>query len=374
LITIVRKGFYAPETVIADGSDAIINLPNGDSGYPLISGQKPAPDSAAFPANRTIWFSVLAKDVLSSISVSVNDILQNASTTQMENYNYSVSFLQKVEADREYSVRVIASDIKNRTSVAKWTFRGEIPSQAVLGKDRFKYLGWWARVTSNGVNVRKEPSADSQKIGVLSSANNVKVTKEVFGQSLPDSNNEFENNLWYQIDGGAYPQGFIFSEYASPIAQPQPPEKPQRPAQVIVGDNWIDVDIAKKVMTLFSYDNTPLFVTYISPGRKENPTKLGTYNVWYKLKKANMSGGPPLHSYSYNLKNIPWVMYYNRDYAIHGTYWHDKFGTQQSAGCTNMTQGDAKFIFDNTKPIIPKDLQGIRTDEPSQGTVVYNHD
>jgi len=58
-----------------------------------------------------------------------------------------------------------------------------------------------------------------------------------------------------------------------------------------------------------------------------------------------MRGQPPLHNYYYDLKNIPWTMFYNYDYALHGTYWHDKFGTPQSAGCTNMTQGDAKYIL-----------------------------
>jgi lipoprotein-anchoring transpeptidase ErfK/SrfK len=50
-------------------------------------------------------------------------------------------------------------------------------------------------------------------------------------------------------------------------------------------------------------------------------------------------------------------MYYSGSLAVHGTYWHDKFGTPQSAGCTNLTQGDAKFIFDRA----------------SVGTTVVNH-
>ena len=86
-----------------------------------------------------------------------------------------------------------------------------------------------------------------------------------------------------------------------------------------------------------------------------------------------MQGGPPVVSYRYDLPNVPWVMYYSGAYGIHGTYWHDKFGTQQSAGCTNLTQGDAKFIFEKTLPIMPANKASVISSDSNPGTVVYNH-
>jgi len=193
------------------------------------------------------------------------------------------------------------------------------------------------------------------------------VIKEVYGDWVDGK------NLWYQIDGGVYPGAYVFSEYVMPMVQPAPPEKFIIPDGINSGQKWIDVNLTKKVLTLFDYDK-PMFVTYISPGRDENPTEPGAYRVWYKLTKADMKGGPPLHTYRYHLKNIPWVMYYNYDYAIHGTYWHDKFGMPQSAGCTNMTQGDAKYIFDNTLPTIPDDKKSVFSTDANLGTVVFNHE
>jgi hypothetical protein len=200
----------------------------------------------------------------------------------------------------------------------------------------------------------------------------VKVIKEVFGQWIDGK------NLWYQIDGGAYAGAYVFSDLVTPITQPAPPENFSIPKEVAKNEKWIDVDLTKKILTLFDYD-TPIFCTYIAPGREENPTQTGTFRVWYKLVKAEMQGGPPLHAYRYDLKNIPWVMYYNYSYAIHGTYWHDKFGTRQSAGCTNMTQGDAKYIFENTLPQIPDGkTEAFARNKPGSGygtgTVVYNHE
>ena len=31
--------------------------------------------------------------------------------------------------------------------------------------------------------------------------------------------------------------------------------------------------------------------------------------------------------HAYNLPNVPFVQYFNKGYALHGTYWHDMFGT-----------------------------------------------
>ena len=86
-----------------------------------------------------------------------------------------------------------------------------------------------------------------------------------------------------------------------------------------------------------------------------------------------MQGGPPLVNNYYDLPNVPWVLFYHGAYAIHGTYWHDKFGTQQSAGCTNVTQGDAKFIFDKTSPLLPENVNSVLSSETNNGTAAYNH-
>jgi lipoprotein-anchoring transpeptidase ErfK/SrfK len=39
-------------------------------------------------------------------------------------------------------------------------------------------------------------------------------------------------------------------------------------------------------------------------------------------------------------------MYFYEDYALHGAYWHNNFGTPMSHGCVNMNVADAGWIFD----------------------------
>lgn len=48
----------------------------------------------------------------------------------------------------------------------------------------------------------------------------------------------------------------------------------------------------------------------------------------------------------YDVPNVPYVMYYDRGYGIHGAYWHNNFGTPVSHGCVNLAPNHAKWLFD----------------------------
>ena len=39
------------------------------------------------------------------------------------------------------------------------------------------------------------------------------------------------------------------------------------------------------------------------------------------------------------------MMYFYKDYGIHGTYWHNNFGTPMSHGCVNLTIPDAEWLY-----------------------------
>ena len=54
----------------------------------------------------------------------------------------------------------------------------------------------------------------------------------------------------------------------------------------------------------------------------------------------------------YDLPNVPYTMYfYNNQilkawgYSLHGTYWHNNFGTPMSHGCVNLRTEDAEKLF-----------------------------
>jgi hypothetical protein len=366
IVEIERKGAYTPVETTENANTVSIFLRPGDENYPAISNQSPADNSVLPPGKRKIKFEVNLKADLKTLNVFFQNQEVAASSTQITPGRYLFEFKEPIEKDKEYSVKTIVTDSQERTSIGEWVFEGQLAIETILGKDRFNYLGWWGQINSDNVSVRKTPTSSAQQLGYLSSINKVKVLEEVSGEDIDG------NNVWYKIDGGRYQGSYIFSGYVTPIAQPQPPENLAVPQEVADGDYWIDVDLTKKILTLFLYDK-PVFATYVSTGTDANPTPVGTFNVWYKLKKTEMKGGPPLVNYRYDLFNVPSVMYYDNSYAVHGTYWQDKFGTQQSAGCTNLTKGDAAFIFEKTNPKLEEEKISVLSSESNPGTVVHNH-
>ena len=47
----------------------------------------------------------------------------------------------------------------------------------------------------------------------------------------------------------------------------------------------------------------------------------------------------------YRLPNVQWVQYFVGANALHGTYWHHNFGHPMSHGCVNLTNKDARFLY-----------------------------
>lgn len=101
---------------------------------------------------------------------------------------------------------------------------------------------------------------------------------------------------------------------------------------------WIEVNLTDQ--TLSAYEGTKLINKFtISSGRANTPTVTGEFEIWVKVRIQAMSGP------GYYLPNVPWVMYFYKDYGIHGTWWHNNFGTPMSAGCVNMTIADAEWMY-----------------------------
>jgi hypothetical protein len=367
ILTIDRKGSLAPLEITEQGNVLNIHIPDNNNTYPQFSNMYPKSDSITNPSFQTISVDVAMTTKYKDGFVIVDGKQEKFNVNTKSSNHYSLILQKNLERNKVYNIKIIAIDNNNRASVVSWEFEAmKLIGNTSLPSDRFKYLGWWGQINQNMVKVMADSSAQSRQVGTFSTINRVKVLEEVRGETIGD------NNVWYKIDGGAHPGAFVFSDYITPVEQPTPPTTFSIPKTVAKGEYWIDVDITKKILTLFAYDK-PIFATYVSTGKPANQTIAGTYRVWYKLEKKRMRGGPPFVDHYYDLPNVPWVMFYNGGYAVHGTYWHDKFGTQQSAGCTNVTQGDAKFIFDKTLPILPDNVSFVFSSDANPGTVVYNH-
>lgn len=101
---------------------------------------------------------------------------------------------------------------------------------------------------------------------------------------------------------------------------------------------WIGVDISDQTLTAWEGD-TIVYSVSISTGRAEEPTPTGVFSIQEKHEKAWMQGE------NYEIPNVPYTMYYSGNYAIHGTYWHDSFGTPVSNGCVNVPIEQAAWLY-----------------------------
>ena len=98
------------------------------------------------------------------------------------------------------------------------------------------------------------------------------------------------------------------------------------------------VDLSEQM--LYAYEGDTLVrSTLISSGRWPYPTVTGTYYIYLKYTAQRMRGP------GYDLPGVPYVMYFYQGYAVHGTYWHNNFGTPMSHGCVNLTIPDSEWLF-----------------------------
>jgi lipoprotein-anchoring transpeptidase ErfK/SrfK len=76
---------------------------------------------------------------------------------------------------------------------------------------------------------------------------------------------------------------------------------------------------------------------------------------------------------SYSVADVPWVMYYSDKLALHGAYWHDKFGEVHSHGCINLAPRDARVLFAWSAPEVPPGWTGVYASADARGSVVRIH-
>lgn len=115
-------------------------------------------------------------------------------------------------------------------------------------------------------------------------------------------------------------------------------------ADILTTDKLITVDIGKQ--RLFAWEGGKILKEFkVSTGMRYTPTVKGSFSIRTKIEKQNMKGSYPPYE-PYFIKDVPSVMYFYGAYAIHGTFWHNKFGMRASHGCVNLPVADAKWVYD----------------------------
>jgi hypothetical protein len=218
-------------------------------------------------------------------------------------------------------------------------FEGRDLSEDPLPAD--KILAWsvhWPAAT-----LRDEPRPDAQDVGQLE----YHVRLYVVGDPVDQPGTTF-----YRVDGDEerWVDGREIRRYL-------PFESPR---EVDANTSWVDVDLDQQVLTLMR-GTTPIFVTLISSGGYKDPTPVGLFRISTKVAYDDMRSREG-DDEPYHVEAVPWVQYFNGRYALHGTFWHNRFGLRTSHGCINLSAKDAARVFAATLP------------EPPAGWIsVYEH-
>ncbi len=152
------------------------------------------------------------------------------------------------------------------------------------------------------------------------------------------------------------------------------PTPAELPSELRPGERWIDVDIASQVLTAYVGER-PVFATLVSTGRGNDGTVLatprGTHRLWVKLRGSNMDNlDDESAAENYAIQAVPWVMYFDHGYGLHGTFWHRAFGSKHSHGCVNLAPLDAERLFGWTSPRLPPGWSAALPTSYEPGTLI----
>lgn len=107
------------------------------------------------------------------------------------------------------------------------------------------------------------------------------------------------------------------------------------------------IEIRLAEQWLYAYEDDELvYDAPVSTGKPGFDTPVGSFAIYRKLPVQTMKGR--LKGETWNVPDVPYVMYFYGGDALHGTYWHNSFGTgaRLSHGCVNLSVHDARVLYE----------------------------
>jgi hypothetical protein len=106
----------------------------------------------------------------------------------------------------------------------------------------------------------------------------------------------------------------------------------------------------------------------ISSGKYQHDTPAIIARIASKHLTAHMVN--PKGNERYSVADVPWTMYYDGNYALHTSYWHDGFGSVRSHGCINLSPRDARVLYHWSSPDVPPGWTAVHGDAAHPGSLV----
>ncbi len=139
-------------------------------------------------------------------------------------------------------------------------------------------------------------------------------------------------------------------------------ERIDPPEGVGEDEPWVHVDAGEQTLVLYR-GRTPVYATLVSTGLEGHDTPRGLFTIRAKQVASTMSDiGADAADERYSIEDVPWTEYFSGSVALHGEFWHERFGLRRSHGCVNLAPIDAHRIFNETWPTLPDGWHGVSAD------------
>jgi lipoprotein-anchoring transpeptidase ErfK/SrfK len=138
------------------------------------------------------------------------------------------------------------------------------------------------------------------------------------------------------------------------------------PAGTRTDEKWLDIDLDTQI--LVAYEGArPVYATLVSTGKYGHITPALIARVISKHEATPMTSNK---DDVYSVADVPWTMFYDGNYALHTSYWHDGFGGPRSHGCINLAPRDARLLYAWSSPDVPAGWSTVYGSEEQPGTLV----
>ncbi|MCA9608277.1 MAG: L,D-transpeptidase [Myxococcales bacterium] len=165
-----------------------------------------------------------------------------------------------------------------------------------------------------------------------------------------------EGRDYHVVDIGGGQEGYLRRWFVAVAEAIEPP------AGVRDDEPWVHVDLSEQTLVLYR-GSRPTYATLVSTGLEGHDTPVGEFRIHRKYVSDTMANlGPDAGDDSYRIDDVPWTQYFAGSIALHGAFWHHRFGLRRSHGCVNLSPRDARYVFSQTWPEVPLGWHGVSTD------------
>jgi hypothetical protein len=135
-----------------------------------------------------------------------------------------------------------------------------------------------------------------------------------------------------------------------------------KPGWATPGRTWIHVSILQQSLVMYEGEK-PVYATLVSTGadglgdpEETHSTIRGQFLIHTKHVSVTMDSDA--EGAEFDLRDVPYVQYFQDGFALHAAFWHDSFGQPYSHGCVNLSPLDARALFHMTNPPVPQTWHG----------------